>query len=267
MKKFILYIVLILLPLSAGYSQNSVPAITKDNMVLVSGGSFTPLYGGDEVIKVDDFYMDVYPVTNEQFLEFVKSNPKWKRSNVKKIFADKYYLSQWEDDLVIGQKVNPLSPVTNVSWFAAKAYAEWAGKRLPTVAEWEYAASASKTKANAGTDKANIKRIQEWYSKISRDKIEPVGSTEKNFWGVSDLFGLIWEWTFDFNNALVTGESRGGSSSENNLFCGSGSTGSNDVNNYPAFMRYGFRSSLKANYTVSNLGFRCVKDTNNKKEM
>jgi formylglycine-generating enzyme len=57
-----------------------------------------------------------------------------------------------------------------------------------------------------------IKRIQEWYSKLSTKNLAEVGSTDKNYWGVYDMFGLIWEWTYDFNNAMVTGDSRGDSS-------------------------------------------------------
>jgi formylglycine-generating enzyme required for sulfatase activity len=211
-------------------------------------------------IKVEPFYMDVYPVTNAQFLEFVKDNPKWLRSKIKRLFADKSYLNHWKSDLELGEKINPQSPVTNISWFAAKAYAKWAGKRLPTVAEWEYAASASKIKPNAYGDEKVIHSILDWYSKRSMEKLPPVGSTDKNYWGLYDLHGLIWEWTYDFNIALVTGESRGDASLERNLFCGASGSSSADARNYPAFMRYGFRSSLKADYTVNNLGFRCVKD-------
>lgn len=234
-------------------------------MVCISAGYFTPLFK-DETdagkIKIEPFYMDVYPVTNAQFLEFVKANPKWQRSRIKRLFADKSYLNHWKSDLELGEKINPHSPVTNISWFAAKAYAEWLGKRLPTVAEWEYVASASKIKPNAYGDEKVIQSILDWYSKRSLDKLQPVGSTDKNYWGVYDLHGLIWEWTYDFNTALVTGEFRGDASLERNLFCGASGISSTDARNYPAFMRYGFRSSLKANYTVNNLGFRCVKDIN-----
>ena len=92
------------------------------------------------------------------------------------------------------------------------------------------------------------------------DEILPeVGSGEPNYWGVQDLHGLIWEWVADFNTALVTGESRGDTGLERSLFCGAGSLGAPERDNYPAFMRFGFRGSLKANYTVHNLGFRCAK--------
>ncbi|RPI75689.1 MAG: formylglycine-generating enzyme family protein [Ignavibacteriales bacterium] len=226
---------------------------TKD-MVLVPAGYYEPLFKteAEEKIRIEKFYLDVYPVTNTDFLEFVKANPKWSRSKVKKIFADASYLKNWKDDFEPGEKVNPDAPVTCVSWFAAKAYAEWKGKRLPTVSEWEYTISSEK----------NIEKISEWYSKISPVKIPSVGSTEKNPFGVYDMYGLIWEWTYDFNTALVTGESRGDGELERKMFCGSGSSNSKNVDDYPAFMRYGYRSSLKANYTTNNLGFRCAKDYN-----
>jgi formylglycine-generating enzyme len=242
--------------LSAGMSY-----LFSQNMVFIEGGLYKPLYASDDdKRKVDSFFMDVYPVTNREYLEFVKDNPEWQKSNVKRLFADQSYLKHWEDDTEPGKNVDPESPVTNVSWFAAKEYAKWKGKRLPTVDEWEYAASAGKKSSDGTTDPENIKRIQEWYSRLSTKNIAKVGSTEKNYWGVYDMFGLIWEWTYDFNNAMVTGDSRGDSNPERNLFCGSGAVSASDAKNYTAFMRYGFRSSLKANYTVNNLGFRCVKD-------
>ncbi|HVO76065.1 MAG TPA: formylglycine-generating enzyme family protein [Ignavibacteriaceae bacterium] len=234
-----------------------VGAQTKSKMVCIPDGYYTPLYKDSESkIKVESFYMDVYPVTNGQFLEFVRENPKWQRSKIKRIFADKGYLKHWLNDLELGDKVDPRSPVTNISWFAAKAYAEWAGKRLPTVAEWEYAASAGKNKPYAGEEL--IQTILDWYSKRSPEKLPQVGSTDKNYWGLYDMHGLIWEWTYNFNSALVAGDG----SLERNLYCGAGGSSSTDAKNYPAFMRYGFRSSLKANYTVNNLGFRCVKKIN-----
>jgi formylglycine-generating enzyme required for sulfatase activity len=245
---------------SAGYCASKHEGSVK--ICYISGGIYSPLYAAKNEKKetIKPFYMDKYPVTNAEYLLFVKANPKWTRSKVKRIFADKNYLIHWKEDFEIGSNVNPKSPVTNISWFAAKAYAEWTGKRLPTVAEWEYVASASTTKPDALNDKNNIERIQQWYSKRSDPMLNPVGSTEKNYWGIFDMFGLIWEWQYDFNTAMVSGESRGDTNIDRNFFCGGGALTVNDVTNYPAFMRYGFRSSLQANYTCNNLGFRCVKD-------
>jgi len=247
--------------LYSGLFLNANPQGTNNSkMILISTGFYESLFNKGEEQKVEKFYLDVYPVTNKEFLEFVKANPKWRKTNIKKIFADESYLANWKSDLELGEKANRESPVTYVSWFAAKAFAEWIGKRLPTVAEWEYVASASKDKKYAVNDKEVIKKILDWYSSISAKEIPPVGSTEKNYWGVYDMHGLIWEWTYDFNTSLVTGESRGDGDLERNIFCGSGSASAGNAENYPAFMRYGFRSSLKANYTTRNLGFRCAKN-------
>ena len=81
-----------------------------------------------------------------------------------------------------------------------------------------------------------------------------------NVHGLYNLHGLVWEWTSDFNSALITGDARGDTGIERSLFCGAGSMGASDRSNYPAFMRFGLRSSLKAAYTVHNLGFRCAQD-------
>jgi formylglycine-generating enzyme required for sulfatase activity len=73
------------------------------------------------------------------------------------------------------------------------------------------------------------------------------------------MHGLVWEWTSDFNSAMMTGDARNDAGLERQLFCGSGAAGVGNPGNYPAFMRFGLRSSLRANYTVHNLGFRCAK--------
>jgi formylglycine-generating enzyme required for sulfatase activity len=93
-----------------------------------------------------------------------------------------------------------------------------------------------------------------------RDALPPVRSTFRNVFGIWDMHGLVWEWVSDFNTALVTGESRADSGLDRQLFCGSGSSGASDFSDYAAFMRYAYRSSLRGNYTVANLGFRCAED-------
>lgn len=234
----------------------------QSKMVPIKGGSYIPLYGRDSAtVTIQDFLMDVYPVTNEEFLQFVKENPKWRKSRVIKLFADKSYLINWKNDTEIGEKLNLKSPVTNVSWFAAKCYCENKGKRLPTVDEWEYVAMSNQKLADARTLKTYNEYILGWYEK-SRTFNNVIGSTFKNYWGVYDMHGLVWEWTSDFNSVLVSGESRKDVDNDSNLFCGSAAIGSTDLMNYAAFMRYATRGSLKARYTMRNLGFRCVKDKN-----
>nr|WP_139957311.1 formylglycine-generating enzyme family protein [Flavicella sediminum] len=228
-------------------------------MKLVKGGSYIPLYGVDTVlVKVPSFFMDVYPVTNQDYVQFVKDNPKWKKSKVIQLFAEENYLRHWQNDEEIGVENLPVEPVVNISWFAANAYCECQGKRLPSIDEWEYVAMANEKMADARKLKSYNEFILAWYEK-PKPKNNPIGSTFKNYWGIYDLHGLVWEWTSDFNSVLVSGESRKDVDTDTNLFCGSAAIGATDLMNYAAFMRYAIRGSLKANYVMKNLGFRCVK--------
>ncbi|WP_428740214.1 formylglycine-generating enzyme family protein [Tenacibaculum sp.] len=232
----------------------------QSKMVPIKGGNYIPLYGRDSArVTIKIFLIDVYPVTNEDFLRFVKENPEWRKSRVINLFADKSYLIDWENDTIIGDKLNLKSPVTNVSWFAAKCYCEKQGKRLATVDEWEYVAMANQKLPDARTLKTYNEYILGWYEK-PRTFDNTIGSTFKNYWGVYDMHGLVWEWTSDFNSVLVSGESRKDVDNDSNLFCGSAAIGSTDLMNYAAFMRYATRGSLKAKFTMKNLGFRCAKD-------
>ncbi len=253
--KIFLLILNSLLLISVSGQVNPQPAA----MVKIRGGSYIPLYSKDiQKTEVKGFEMDIYPVTNSDFLAFVKSNPEWSKSKAKSIFADSSYLKQWNSDDSFNEKIAK-SPVVNISWFAAKKYCECQGKRLPETAEWELAAKASETKADASKDPAFNQWVLNWVTKPSLSTLPSVGTTYKNFFGVYDLHGLVWEWTYDFNSALTTGESRGNTSLDNTLFCGGGSFASKDINNYASFMRFAMRSSVKAKYCVANLGFRCVK--------
>ena len=231
----------------------------SESMAKIEGGEFVPLYGTKEGVKVNDFLMDVYPVTNEEFAAFVKEKTRWRRSEVKQLFADDSYLKTWKDDLNPGEGQLPDSPVTGVSWYAAKNYCECQGKRLPTVDEWEYVAMANEEVPDARIEESYNQFILSWYETPNTFD-NKIGETPKNYWGIYDLHGLVWEWTLDFNSVLLSGESRKGPTGDNNLFCGGAAVGATDLMNYAAFMRYAFRGSMKASYAVKNLGFRCVKD-------
>jgi sulfatase modifying factor 1 len=231
-------------------------------MTRIPAGIHTPLFvmpGESNAVPVPGFLLDRLPVTNGDFLEFVRAHPRWQRSRVSRLFASEEYLRHWAGDVELGE-AQTNQPVVWVSWFAAKAYAAWRSKRLPTVAEWEYVASASPTQKDGRTDAIFQGTLRHWYSTPSPERLPVVGLGKANVHGVQDLHGLVWEWTSDFNSALVTGDARGDTGIDRQLFCGAGSAGARDTSNFPAFMRYGFRSSLKAAYTVHNLGFRCAKD-------
>jgi formylglycine-generating enzyme required for sulfatase activity len=235
---------------------------TPAGMVLIPAGDYAPFFRGPNdpaTIRVAAFCLDVRPVTNAEFLAFVTANPKWRRSHTSTLFADTGYLADWAGDLELGPNAPEAAPVVRVSWFAARSYAAWIGKRLPTTSEWERAASAGYTTVNGSTESAYRSAVFGWYAKPTSWPLPNAGETAANFFGVRDLCVLVWEWVSDFNSALVTGESRGDTGLERDLFCGAGATGARDLTNYPAFMRAGFRSSLRASYVVPNLGFRCAK--------
>jgi formylglycine-generating enzyme required for sulfatase activity len=227
-------------------------------MVVVPEGRYMPLYAPDTTeVHVESFRMDRYPVTRSDFAEFVAANPRWRRSQVKPVFADGRYLIDWKDDLTPGDR--PDAPVTNVSWFAARAYCGSQGRRLPTVDEWEYTARADETRADAMSDPAHKARILELYTQ--RPKTPPaVGATFTNTYGIQDMHGLVWEWIRDFNTVTVGTDSRGTGQRDNQLYCAAGAEGATDTGNYAAFLRYAFRASLKGSSTSAALGFRCAMD-------
>lgn len=251
----------------------SIEAI--EGMATISAGAYTPLYRENGVVKkvqVTSFYLDKYQVTNQQFTTFLADHPKWQPTNISPNFADSGYLNHLSLTQYSYSKIgntgdgkngkssvgSPNSPVVNVSWYAAMAYCRAQGKTLPTVDQWEYAARASAHQANGVREEAFRQKILQWYSRPATSPV-PVDKTEGNFWGVHGMHGVVWEQTKDFNNALVTGESRADGTLDNQFFCGAGASQAVDPSDYAAFMRYAFRSSYQASYTLASLGFRCAK--------
>lgn len=228
-------------------------------MVRIPSGRILPFYGGDRrtQVEVGTFALDVLPVTNARFLEFVRANPRWQRSAVTRLFADAGYLTGWSGDLELGPGVRPSAPVVHVSWFAARAYCASRNARLPTENEWEYVARADETRADAQRDPEFVRRILAWYSRPST-AIGDVGLGPANVYGVKDVHGLVWEWVEDFNASMVSADDRSRDDDQASRFCGGAAAGAADPSDYAAFMRFAFRSSLRASYTVHNLGFRCA---------
>ena len=236
---------------------------TSPGMVVIPAGVYVPLFRTVKdaaQINVAAFLLDERPVTNAEFLAFVTANPKWRRSQVSRLFADSSYLENWAGDLELGAKAPANSPAVRVSWFAARAYARWVGKRLPGTAEWELAASAGYDRPDGRNDEQLNRDLYAWLARPVPAIQPDAGRGRPNFHGARDLHGLVWEWVDDFNTAMVTGESRADAGLERDLFCGAGSVGAKDTGDYAAFMRMALRSSLRANNTTTALGFRCASD-------
>ena len=179
----------------------------QDGMVLIPAGPFE--MGSDDYdanddekpihsVYIDSFYMDKYPVTNAQFMEFMIANPQWQiplwlKSHFFQKYHDKDYLRDWHKGNYPRMKVD--HPVNWVSWYAAMAYAEWVGKRLPTEAEWEKAARGGVTRQKylwgnkINVHKANFnKRIGE---------TTPIDMHPPNGFGLYDMVGNVSEWCLD----------------------------------------------------------------------
>ena len=232
--------------------------------VRLPGGAFRSVLKYEDAPgrqKIAPFALMKRPVTNGEFLAFVKAHPQWRRDKVPRVFADDRYLKQWDGPVLLGgAKAQPQQPVVHVSWFAAQAYCESQGARLPTWLEWEYAAAADESRKDARNDRAWRERILSWYSQPNPKVLPRAGLQTPNAYGVQDLHGLVWEWTDDFSALLVSGDNRDQGDPDTMKFCGAGALSMDDRENYAVLMRVAMLSSLEAVNTIGNLGFRCAKD-------
>jgi formylglycine-generating enzyme required for sulfatase activity len=209
-------------------------------------------------VQVQPFAMRELPVSVGEYATFVKSHSQWQRGRVPALFADKRYLLDWQSPLQPDASASLRSPVVNVSWFAAKAFCESEGARLPTWLEWEYAAAADESRTDARADPAWRRRILSWYEQPTGARLAAVGGAP-NVYGVRNLHGLVWEWVDDFNALFIAGDSRTQGDPDLLKFCGSGAINIIDRDSYAVLMRIALLSSLNAADTTGTLGFRCVR--------
>ena len=209
--------------------------------------------------RVAPFALMRRPVTNAEFLSFVKAHPDWRRDRIANVFAEARYLFHWRSATDPGSPALLQQPVTSVSWFAANAYCESIGARLPTWTEWEYVAAADESRRDARKDPAWRERILAWYSKPSNQALPRVGLQAPNAYGIQDMHGLVWEWTEDFSSLLVSADNRNQGDADKARFCGAGALSMDDRDNYAVLMRVALLSSLEARDTTTSLGFRCAR--------
>ncbi len=232
-----------------------------NEMIFIPDGFYTPLFKQNNNEKTDifieKFYINKYPITNEEFKSFIKDNPEWSISSIKSIFADRNYLSHWKENEIFADISD--KPVVNVSWFAAEAYCNYIKARLPNIDEWEYVASFGDKELNS-KDPIYLKKVLDWYIKGQSKTLISRKNMEVNYLGVYGLHSSIWEWVNDFNSVILINTDAEGGGLEEILYCGATATNAIDPSDYMSFMRFAFRNSLEANYTITKLGFRCAKN-------
>jgi formylglycine-generating enzyme required for sulfatase activity len=195
-------------------------ALIQPAMRAIPAGSFVMgSEGGDgsenppHRVVVSAFAICDHLVTNREYALFLKANPRWSKDRAELGLRDEQYLSDWSGEAYPEGKEE--HPVAFVSFPAANALAEWLGKRLPTEAEWEYAARGGlvgKKFPNGDQMNDKLANLAKQYKGTT-----PVRKFELNGYGLADMAGNLFEWTADWYGPYPTGEavdSRGPSEGE-----------------------------------------------------
>ncbi|XP_073845103.1 formylglycine-generating enzyme [Musca autumnalis] len=276
------------------------PEPNYEDMALIPGGKY--LIGTDEphfpedhesperLVEIRDFYLDKFEVSNQKFREFVKATKyvteaeKYGDSFLFKSLLSTEEQKEWEDfrvaaapwwykvkgitwrhPLGIGTNVKGLEdhPVTHVSWNDAVAYCKWAGKRLPTEAEWEVACRGGKKRKLFPWGNKLMPKQEHWLNiwqgefpdgNTKEDGYEttcPVDKFPQNIYGLHNIVGNVWEWTQDLWTQGDTAPNPSRVKKGGSYLC---------HKSYCYRYRCAARSQNTADSSAGNLGFRCAKD-------
>ncbi|MDR1006458.1 MAG: formylglycine-generating enzyme family protein [Bacteroidales bacterium] len=251
-KSSILHFICVSLCVICSAQNKSIDKGLKDSdFVLVAGGTF--LMGCDaseecypderpqHEIRVDSFYIYKYEITTAQYRLFCE------KTNRKMPPAPSF---KWQDTY----------PMVNITWQEAAAYAKWVGGRLPTEAEWEYAARGGSESEGFTYSGGNNYDAVGWCYENSGGSPQSVGQKRPNELGIYDMSGNVWEWCSDNYGIYYYAESPADNPK------GAASPASGKVNrgggfsfDY-SFMKTTARRGSATKSTGSGTGFRVVRD-------
>ena len=258
MKLIVLFLILpVTLVADPIVSETKLPTGTIVPMVLVPAGEFTmgsTTGPADQqpthVVLLDSFYIDQYEVTNAEYMEYVRDTGY----HAPMLLRESNYNA-------------PEQPVLDISWFEMQMYCNWAGKRLPTEAEWEKAARGTDGRANPwgdeAIDAAGIYRAN--YNDFGNRDADgyiwtaPVGSYPQGIspYGAYDMVGNVKEWVFDWYRSAYYDQSphynpKGPSSGEIKVIRGG------SWFDFPTFVSGTYRSQLNPELPDGDIGGRCA---------
>ncbi len=205
-------------------SEKPIPVEIEQGSVNIEGGIYNMGYNGQDYcydielpehkVYLNDYKMDIFPITNQQYLEFIEDggyetykywlSDGWEKVKTNEWTAPMYWEKvdgDWRIQNFLGLgDLSPKEPVCHVSYYEAEAYCKWAGKRLPTEAEWEKAACWDENKKQ--------KTIFPWGDDLPTQ--QNANLLESHIWGCTDIgsypessshygchqmIGDVWEWT------------------------------------------------------------------------
>ena len=197
-------------------------------------------------VRIRAFRLDRTEVTKAAYAEFLRARPQWRRERLPASAHDGEYLAGWND---LEPPGDPLEPVGSITQQSAAAYCSWAGRRLPTEAEWEWAARGGLDDpvypwGGAEPDSARAN----WHGSGTGRPVR-VASFPPNGYGLHDMAGNVWErladrWPGDTATGIAARHVIRG-----------GSYGASPVN-----LRVRYRDSHRAGDAGDHVGFRCARD-------
>ncbi|HEY0459945.1 MAG TPA: formylglycine-generating enzyme family protein [Pyrinomonadaceae bacterium] len=294
-RKFLLLFLTIVWSVAFSACRGEAPGVSENvdvpaGMIFINGGSFQmgdaegmPFETPAHTVELDSFLIDEHEVSVAEFAKFVEATgyrteaEKYGWSGVFDFDSGEWQRidgADWRHPEGENSTAAPAEPVCQISWNDAAAYAQWAGKRLPSEAEFEFAARGGlvgKKFAWGDELKPDGKFMANWWQgsfpgKNTREdgflSRAPAKSFAPNGYGLYDMTGNVWEWTsdwFDENYYRVSpkknppGASAG---TEKSIRGGSFLCAENFCSNY----RVAGRSRAAPDSGLNNLGFRCARD-------